>query len=64
MRSWPDLPPMRSVRLTPGQLEAHDAVVLVTDHTDVDYDLVQRHAPLIVDTRGVYPAGLENVVRA
>ncbi len=64
MRSWPDAPPMSSQPLTAELLKSQDAVLVVTDHTDVDYELVRRHAPLIVDTRGVYPAGLENVVRA
>ncbi len=38
MRSWPDLPPMTSVPLTPQMLESQDAVVIVTDHTAVDYE--------------------------
>jgi UDP-N-acetyl-D-glucosamine dehydrogenase len=54
MRSWPELPPMSSTALTPELLAAVDAVVLVTDHSAVDYDLVLQHAPLIVDTRGVF----------
>jgi UDP-N-acetyl-D-glucosamine dehydrogenase len=54
MRSWPELPPMSSTVLTPELLAAVDAVVLVTDHSAVDYDLVLQHAPLIVDTRGVF----------
>ena len=51
MRSWPDLPPMASQPLTPELLAAQDAVVIVTDHTAVDYALVaapraarRRHA--------------------
>jgi UDP-N-acetyl-D-glucosamine dehydrogenase len=54
MRSWPDLPPMRSAPLTAETLAEADAVLLVTDHSNVDYDLVARHARLIVDTRGVF----------
>jgi UDP-N-acetyl-D-glucosamine dehydrogenase len=54
MRSWPNLPQMRSVDLTPETLAAADAVVLVTDHKKVDYDMVLEHASLIIDTRGVY----------
>jgi UDP-N-acetyl-D-glucosamine dehydrogenase len=38
--------------------------VIVTDHSSVDYELVARHAPLIVDTRGVYRASRSNVVKA
>jgi UDP-N-acetyl-D-glucosamine dehydrogenase len=45
--------PLRSVPLTPETLGAVDTVVVVTDHTAVDYALVARHAPLVVDTRGV-----------
>jgi UDP-N-acetyl-D-glucosamine dehydrogenase len=54
MRSWPDLPPMTSQELTAESLAAADAVIIVTDHKAVDYDLVLQHAPLIIDTRGVY----------
>ena len=66
MRTWPNLPPMRSVPLTPEGLAAQDAVVVITDHSTVDYALVARHAPLVVDTRGVYrrAANRANVVRA
>lgn len=64
MRSWPGLPPLRSTPLTPGLLESIDAVVLITDHRSVDYDLVASHAPLVVDTRGVLPQNTANLVRA
>jgi UDP-N-acetyl-D-glucosamine dehydrogenase len=64
MRSWPDLPALESVALTPAELEGCDAAIVVTDHAAVDYDLVARHAPLIVDTRGVYRQSRPNVVKA
>jgi UDP-N-acetyl-D-glucosamine dehydrogenase len=63
-RAWPDLPPMSSQELTPELLSAQDAVVLVTDHSNVDYELVARHARLVVDARGVYRQPLPNVVKA
>ena len=63
-RLHPDLPAMRSVPLSPETLAAADAVLLVTDHTAVDYELVAREASLIVDTRGVYRRGGPNVVKA
>jgi UDP-N-acetyl-D-glucosamine dehydrogenase len=55
----PRLPKMRHFRvpdlasqpLTAEALAAHDCVLIVTDHSAVDYDLVVRHAPLVVDTR-------------
>ncbi len=46
-----DLPRMASRELTPEFLAAQDAVLISTDHDDVDYDLVGQHAALIVDTR-------------
>jgi UDP-N-acetyl-D-glucosamine dehydrogenase len=54
MRTWPHLPPLRSVPLTEEEVAAADAVVLVTDHSQLDYALVARAAKLLVDTRGVY----------
>jgi UDP-N-acetyl-D-glucosamine dehydrogenase len=41
------------VALSAAALEASDAVVVVTDHRDVDYQLVMDHASLIVDSRNV-----------
>ncbi|MGC4065187.1 MAG: UDP binding domain-containing protein [Polyangiaceae bacterium] len=54
MRSWPALPTLSSVELAAERLAKTDAVIVVTDHSRIDYDFVQRHARLIVDTRGVY----------
>jgi UDP-N-acetyl-D-glucosamine dehydrogenase len=64
MRNWPHLPEMTSQALTPELLAAHDAVVIVTDHSAVDYDLVAAHASLVVDTRGIYREPRSNVVKA
>jgi UDP-N-acetyl-D-glucosamine dehydrogenase len=63
-RSWPEHPVMRSVDLSAESLARFDAVVVVTDHSSVDYELVHRHASLIVDSRGVYRTASERVVRA
>jgi UDP-N-acetyl-D-glucosamine dehydrogenase len=41
------------VALTPEQLARADAVVVVTDHRAVDYQLVMDNASLIVDSRNV-----------
>jgi UDP-N-acetyl-D-glucosamine dehydrogenase len=38
--------------------------LVVTDHTNVDYELVLKHATLIIDSRGVYREPSERVVRA
>jgi UDP-N-acetyl-D-glucosamine dehydrogenase len=64
MRTWPDLPPMASVELDRETLERQDAVLIVTHHSAIDYRALAEHAPLIVDTRGVYRQPAANVVRA
>jgi UDP-N-acetyl-D-glucosamine dehydrogenase len=64
MRSWPQLPAMASQPLTPETLGSADAVLIVTDHSAVDYALVARHARVVIDTRGVYREPLPNVVKA
>ena len=50
---------LSSVPLTAATVEAHDCVLIVTDHSAVDYDLIGRHAGLVVDTRNAM-ARVEN----
>jgi UDP-N-acetyl-D-glucosamine dehydrogenase len=40
-----------SVDLTPSVIEKADAVIIVTDHSRIDYEMIVRHARLVVDTR-------------
>jgi UDP-N-acetyl-D-glucosamine dehydrogenase len=43
-----------SAPLDAATIGAFDAVLLCTDHDGVDYDLVARSAPLVVDTRNAF----------
>ncbi len=43
--------PLNSVPLTDEELQAADCVIIVTDHSEIDYKRVCSLAPLIVDTR-------------
>jgi UDP-N-acetyl-D-glucosamine dehydrogenase len=54
----------RTVELTEQTVGSFDCVLIATDHDDFDYDMIQRHARLIVDTRGVYRGKYANVVNA
>jgi UDP-N-acetyl-D-glucosamine dehydrogenase len=47
----------RSVPLNRTALEAADCVMVVTDHSAIDFHLVKRHARLAVDTRRALPRG-------
>ena len=64
MRSWPELEPRDSVAVDSETLASYDCVLIATDHSDIDYDLIAEHAPLVVDTRGVYRDVLPHVVKA
>ena len=64
MRSWRHLEGLTSKPLTKEVIGSQDAVILVTDHTDVDYDLVLEHAPLLIDTRGVHRQPNPKVIKA
>jgi len=55
---------LRSVPLTPEGIAGYDLVLLATNHDKFDYPMIQKHARLIVDTRGVYLKPAENVVKA
>ena len=41
----------KSIELTSKNIELQDALVITTDHTNVDYDLIGKHAKLVIDTR-------------
>ncbi len=42
---------MCSIELTRAAVDSADAVIIVTDHSGVDYGFVLRHAQLVIDTR-------------
>ena len=43
---------LRSIELISKNIKLFDVVVLLTDHDDFDYKLIEKDAKLIVDTRG------------
>lgn len=43
-----------SIELTAESIAKFDAVVLLTDHSAFDYDMLREHARVLVDTRGKY----------
>jgi len=68
---WPIFPnfkagkfDLKSVQITSDVIKDFDCVLLVTNHDAFDYELIQMHAHLIVDTRGVYTKPYKNVIKA
>jgi len=48
--------------LTEDVIKDYDAVAILTDHSNIDFDFVLTHSTLIIDTRNVYPADNNNHV--
>ena len=67
----PSFPKMRehsfeleSVEISEVTLKNYDAVVLSTDHSAFDYELIASHARLLVDCRGKFRESKSNLVKA
>jgi UDP-N-acetyl-D-glucosamine dehydrogenase len=56
---------LKSEALSPGLLRDADCVLVLTPHGGIDYDMIQTHSRLVVDTKNVLaPGGVtEGVVR-
>jgi UDP-N-acetyl-D-glucosamine dehydrogenase len=46
-----DYSAMRSVELTPATLGSYDCVLIATDHTSYDYEMIVSASKLVIDTR-------------
>jgi len=43
----------KSVAMGPESLGSYDAAVIITDHSVIDYEILLRSVPLVVDTRNI-----------
>jgi UDP-N-acetyl-D-glucosamine dehydrogenase len=67
MRNRPLLEGKQSVALTGGSLRQYDIVVVVTDHSVIDWPMLVSNAPIIVDTRNIcarHDVGRANIFSA
>jgi len=55
---------LASVALTPERVAGYDLILLATDHSSFDYNMLKENARLLVDTRGVYQESAGNIVKA
>ena len=55
---------LQSVTLTPEKISEYDVLLLATNHTKFDYEMIKRNAKLIIDTRGVYSVPADNIIKA
>ena len=56
--------PMSSVELSDSEIESSDCVLIVTNHSQIDYHRIIELAPLIVDTRNALNGDLRRDSRA
>lgn len=66
-REHPVINGKTSIEWTAGALQSYDAVLICTDHDDVDYDFLLAHSRLVVDTRNAthrLVGNKDNVVKA
>ena len=56
--------PLSSMPLTDDELKSTDCVIIVTDHSEIDYQRVCSVAPLIVDTRNALNGDLRRDSKA
>jgi len=54
---------LKRINFKPSKIKKYDCIVIVTAHSDIDYNDLQKNARLIFDTRNVYKKKFENVVR-
>jgi len=55
---------LTSITLNAAILADYDLVLIATNHDVFDYEMIRKNSQLIVDTRGVYKAASDNVVKA
>jgi UDP-N-acetyl-D-glucosamine dehydrogenase len=67
LRRYPEYKDMRSIVWSPEALQEFDAAIIITDHDDVNYQMLADYCPLVIDTRNAMKgvnAVSENIVKA
>ena len=44
---------LRSIDLTTKNIQKYDSLIITTDHSEIDYEMIGKHASLVVDTRNI-----------
>lgn len=55
---------MKNVKINPQKISSYDAIVIITNHSNFDYQMIQKNAKLIIDTRNVFPKNFKNLIKA
>ena len=55
---------LSSIQLNPETIGEYDCILLATDHDKFDYEMIKKHAKLIIDSRGKYTEAAKNIIKA
>ena len=44
---------LQSIDLTAENIQEYDSLIITTDHSEIDYELIGKHASLVIDTRNI-----------
>ena len=55
---------LSSIQLNPETIGKYDCLLLATDHDKFDYEMIKKHAKLIIDSRGKYTEAAKNIIKA
>ena len=45
------------------ELKKYDCTIIVTDHSNVNYNLINKHSKMIIDTRNVYKVNSKKILK-
>ncbi len=54
---------LKSVELSKKTIANYDCVFILTDHSNVNYNLIKKYSKLIVDTRDIYKEKSDNILK-
>ena len=55
---------LSSIPLNPKSIAEYDCLLLATDHDKFNYEMIKKHAKLIIDSRGKYSEPAANIIKA
>ncbi|MEM7816615.1 MAG: UDP binding domain-containing protein, partial [Candidatus Aenigmatarchaeota archaeon] len=53
----------KGIKLNEKKLKMYNCVIIVTDHSNIDYNFLRENSKFIFDTRNVYKKNYPNVIR-
>ena len=48
--------------MTQNKLKSFDATIIVTDHDNINWEMVRKNSKLVLDSRNVYKQKFNNVI--